>query len=111
MIETSLVLVLNDVNFDSYLQAQENKLFLVDFWAEWCNPCKIFSPVFDEIAIEYHETVQFGKFNVDGNSLTVKKYNIRSIPTLLLFRKCVMISSKIGVLSKKELCEFLNINL
>ncbi|VFP86910.1 thioredoxin TrxA [Candidatus Erwinia haradaeae] len=98
---------LTDENFDSIILNTEG-LILVDFWAEWCGPCKMIAPILDEIAIEYKEKLIVAKFNVDQNPNTTLKYGIRSIPTLLLFKNGLLLDTKVGILSKGNLNEFLN---
>ncbi|VFP85534.1 thioredoxin TrxA [Candidatus Erwinia haradaeae] len=98
---------LTDENFDSIILNTEG-LILVDFWAEWCGPCKMIAPILDEIDVEYKEKLIVAKFNVDQNSNTTPKYGIRSIPTLLLFKNGLLLDTKVGVLSKSNLSEFLN---
>ncbi|PCS23247.1 Thioredoxin [Candidatus Enterovibrio escicola] len=84
---------------------------LVDFWAEWCGPCKMIAPILEEIAFEYEEKVTIGKLNIDQNSGTPPKFGIRGIPTLLLFKDGSLVATKVGVLSKTQLKEFLDVNL
>ncbi|VFP79455.1 thioredoxin TrxA [Candidatus Erwinia haradaeae] len=97
---------LTDLNFDSIILKTEG-LILVDFWAEWCNPCKMISPILDELAIEYQKKLVFAKLNIDQNSKTTSKYNIRSVPTLLLFKNSKVVATKIGMVSKTHLSELL----
>lgn len=101
---------LTDSNFQQEIcnDNKKNELFLIDFWAEWCNPCKIMTTILEEIAIEYHNTLKIVKLNIDENPITTKTYNIKSIPTLLLIKNCVVLSTKIGLLSKQQLQKFLN---
>ncbi|WP_150137974.1 thioredoxin TrxA [Candidatus Enterovibrio escicola] len=84
---------------------------LVDFWAEWCGPCKMIAPILEEIAFEYEGKVTIGKLNIDQNSGTPPKFGIRGIPTLLLFKDGSLVATKVGVLSKTQLKEFLDVNL
>ncbi|WP_395340394.1 thioredoxin TrxA [Ningiella sp. W23] len=84
---------------------------LVDFWAEWCGPCKMIAPILDEIATEYDGKVTVGKLNVDENNETPPKYGIRGIPTLLLFKDGAVAATKVGALSKTQLQEFLDDNI
>lgn len=106
---TKLIDHLNDQNFDEKILKKD--LALVDFWAEWCGPCKILSPILEEISKEYLKYLTIFKINIDENSLTAPKYNIRSIPTLILFKKGILIETKVGLLSKKEIKDFLNKHL
>lgn len=84
---------------------------LVDFWAEWCQPCKMIAPAVEEIAKTYKGRAKVFKMNVDENTETPAKYGIRGIPSLLIFRNGEVIAIKVGVLSKSQLATFLNENL
>ena len=84
---------------------------LVDFWAEWCGPCKIIAPILDEIATEFEGKLTIAKLNIDENPGTAPKYGIRGIPTLLLFKDGEVAATKVGALSKSQLKEFLTANL
>ena len=84
---------------------------LVDFWAEWCGPCKVLSPILDEIASEYDGRVTIAKVNVDENSQIPPKYGIRGIPTILLFKDGTVEGTKVGALSKANLSAFLDANI
>ena len=84
---------------------------LVDFWAEWCGPCKMIAPILEEVATEYAGRVTIGKLNIDQKSETPPKYGIRGIPTLLLFKNGEVAATKVGALSKGQLKEFLDANL
>lgn len=80
---------------------------LVDYWAEWCGPCKMIAPVLDEIADEYGGRLKIAKLNIDENPNTPPKYGIRGIPTLMLFKSGEVEATKVGSLSKTQLTEFL----
>ncbi|WP_220719868.1 thioredoxin TrxA [Agarivorans litoreus] len=84
---------------------------LVDFWAEWCGPCKMIAPILDEVAEEYDGKVVVGKLNIDQNAGTPPKFGIRGIPTLLLFKDGKVAATKVGALSKAQLTAFLDENL
>jgi thioredoxin 1 len=84
---------------------------LVDFWAEWCGPCKMIAPILHEVADEFDGKITVGKLNVDENNETPPKYGIRGIPTLLLFKGGNVAATKVGALSKAQLLEFLNENI
>jgi len=104
------IVQLTDDSFeDDVLKA--SGLILVDFWAEWCGPCKMIAPVLDDIATEYDGKVTIGKLNIDQNANTAPKYGVRGIPTLLLFKDGDVVDTKVGALSKTQLKEFLDKNL
>ena len=84
---------------------------LVNFWAEWCGPCKMIAPILDEVAGEYAGKVTVAKLNIDQNSGTPPKFGIRGIPTLLLFKNGAVAATKVGALSKTQLKEFLDANI
>jgi thioredoxin 1 len=84
---------------------------LVDYWAEWCGPCKMIAPILDEVARDYDGRLQVVKVNVDENSATAGKYGIRGIPTLMLFRNGQKVDQKVGALSKSQLTLFLDQHL
>ena len=81
---------------------------LVDYWAEWCGPCKAIAPILDEVAKEYDGKLKIAKLNVDDNVEVPKKYNIRGIPTLMLFKNGNMEAMKVGALSKSQLTAFID---
>ena len=84
---------------------------LVDYWAEWCGPCKMIAPILEEIAKEYDGKIKVGKLNIDENSDTPPKYGIRGIPTLMLFKNGNVEATKVGALSKSQLTAFLDSNI
>ena len=84
---------------------------LVDYWAEWCGPCKMIAPVLEEIAEDYAGKVKICKLNIDENDQTPPKYNIRGIPTLMLFKNGNVYATKVGALSKSQLTAFVDSNL
>ncbi|VFP83868.1 thioredoxin [Buchnera aphidicola] len=101
------IIELTDQNFEEIVFISK-KYVLVDFWADWCGPCKILSPILEDIAQEYYKKILVGKVNIDVNKKIPIKYSIRGIPTLLLFNKSKIIGTKIGVTSKIELKNFLD---
>jgi len=84
---------------------------LVDYWAEWCGPCKAIAPLLDDIAREYTGRIKVAKVNVDENQQTPQKYGIRGIPTLMLFKGGNIEATKVGALSKSQLSAFLDSNI
>ncbi|GBE10492.1 thioredoxin [bacterium BMS3Bbin12] len=84
---------------------------LVDYWAEWCGPCKMIAPILDEIAGEYAGRVRIAKLNIDENPATPPKYGIRGIPTLMLFKNGNVEATKVGAVSRAQLAAFLDSNL
>ena len=84
---------------------------LVDYWAEWCGPCKMIAPILTEIADEYQGKIKVAKLNIDENPQTPPKYGIRGIPTLMLFKNGNVEATKVGALSKSQLTAFLDTNL
>ncbi|CAM3129026.1 thioredoxin TrxA [Vibrio rarus] len=104
------ILQLSDDGFESDVIKAAGPV-LVDFWAEWCGPCKMIAPILNEISQEYADKLTIGKLNIDHNPDTPPKYGIRGIPTLLLFKDGNMVATKVGALSKTQLKEFLDANL
>ena len=90
---------------------QSNAPVLVDYWAEWCGPCKMIAPVLDEIADEYDGRVKIAKLNIDDNPNTPPRYGIRGIPTLMLFKDGEVEATKVGAVSKSQLTAFIDSNL
>nr|6GD1_A Chain A, Thioredoxin 1,ELAV-like protein 1 [synthetic construct]6GD1_B Chain B, Thioredoxin 1,ELAV-like protein 1 [synthetic construct] len=104
------IIHLTDDSFDTDVLKADGAI-LVDFWAEWCGPCKMIAPILDEIADEYQGKLTVAKLNIDQNPGTAPKYGIRGIPTLLLFKNGEVAATKVGALSKGQLKEFLDANL
>ncbi|MFD2165745.1 thioredoxin TrxA [Thalassotalea euphylliae] len=104
------ILQLTDDSFEADV-INASGLVLVDFWAEWCGPCKMIAPLLDDIADEYEGQVTVGKLNIDQNADTPPKFGIRGIPTLLLFKDGNVADTKVGALSKTQLKEFIDSNL
>jgi thioredoxin 1 len=109
-VSNSKIVHTSDAAFETDVLKSE-KPVLVDFWAEWCGPCKAIAPVLEEIAGIYADKVRIAKLNVDDNSATAAKFNIRSIPTLLLFQKGALVAQKVGALSRTQLQAFLDATL
>lgn len=98
-----------DQNFNSLITAQTG-LVLVDFWAEWCGPCRAITPILEEIDATMGEMVKILKVNIDENPETPTNYNIRSIPTLILFKNGEPIATQVGLVSKDALKEWIKTN-
>jgi len=104
------IVTLSDASFEADVLKASGPV-LVDFWAEWCGPCKMIAPILSEIAVEYAGKVTVGKLNIDQNNETPPKFGIRGIPTLLLFKDGKVAATKVGALSKSQLAEFLDANV
>lgn len=104
------IIHLTDGSFENDVLKAEGPI-LVDFWAEWCGPCKMIAPILDEIAEEFEGKLTITKLNIDQNPATAPKYGIRGIPTLLLFKNGEVAATKVGALSKGRFKDFLNANL
>ena len=100
----------SDASFDADV-LQSDIPVLVDFWAEWCSPCKMIAPILDDVAGEYTGKVKIAKLNIDDNPNTPPKYGVRGIPTLVLFKNGSVDSTQVGALSKTQLTTFLDENL
>jgi thioredoxin 1 len=101
---------LNDAGFEQDV-LQSDVPVLVDYWAEWCGPCKMIAPILEEIATEYEGRVKVAKLNIDDNQQTPPKYGIRGIPTLMLFKNGNVEATKVGALSKSQLTAFIDSNI
>jgi thioredoxin 1 len=108
-VSESLVHVTDD-SFETEV-IQQSTPVLVDFWAEWCGPCKMIAPILNEIAEEYGERLRVAKLNIDENPNTPPRYGIRGIPTLMLFKDGNVEATKVGALSKSQLTAFIDTNL
>lgn len=101
------VLAVSDSSFEAEV-LQSSTPVLVDFWAEWCGPCKMLAPILDSVVEAYAGKIKIVKLNVDDNPETAPKFGIRGIPTLLLFNQGQVVATKVGALSKAQLIAFLD---
>ena len=99
-----------DGNFEAEV-LQSDKPVLVDYWAEWCGPCKMIAPILDDVAKEYAGKLKVAKLNIDENQETPAKFGIRGIPTLMLFKGGNVEATKVGALSKSQLTAFIDSNI
>lgn len=102
------IITLTDATFDEVVNAQDSPV-VVDFWAEWCGPCRMIAPILDEIASEQDGKVKIGKLNVDENPTTAQRFGVMSIPTLLVFRDGELDKRIVGAKGKAQLVEELGI--
>ena len=103
------ILYVTDDSFEQDV-IKSSEPVLVDYWAEWCGPCKMIAPILDEIASEYSGKIKVAKLNIDDNPQTPPKYGIRGIPTLMLFKDGNVEATKVGALSKSQLAAFIDSN-
>jgi thioredoxin 1 len=110
LMSNPLIKYVTDASFEADV-LQAAGIVLVDYWAEWCGPCKMIAPVLDELATDYQGRVTIAKVNVDENTATPAKYGIRGIPTLMLFKNGAVLATKVGALSKSQLAGFIDSHL
>lgn len=104
------ILQLSDANFEEKVLAADGPV-LVDYWAEWCGPCKMIAPILDDIANAYEGRLTLAKMNIDDNDSTPQRYGVRGIPTLMLFKNGQAVATKVGAVSKSQLVAFLENSL
>ena len=107
---SDLIKHISDASFEADV-LQAGKPVLVDYWAEWCGPCKMIAPILDDVAATYGERLQIAKMNVDENREVPAKFGIRGIPTLMLFKDGNLAATKVGALSKAQLTAFIDAHL
>ncbi|HET6787291.1 MAG TPA: thioredoxin TrxA [Aquabacterium sp.] len=105
-----LIKHVSDASFDADV-LQAGQPVLVDYWAEWCGPCKMIAPILDEVATAYDGRVTVAKMNVDQNREVPAKFGIRGIPTLMIFKSGQLAATKVGALSKAQLTAFIDANI
>ncbi len=101
------IITLSDESFEADVLKSDTPV-LVDYWAEWCGPCKMIAPVLEEIAEEYAGKLIIGKLNIDQNEATPPKFSVRGIPTLMIFKNGIVEGTKVGALSKSQLTAFID---
>lgn len=107
---SSKIVNVTDSTFEQEVLSADSPV-LVDYWAEWCGPCKMIAPILEEIATEYAGRLKVAKLNIDDNAETPPRYGIRGIPTLMLFKNGNVEATKVGALSKSQLTAFLDSNI
>ncbi len=107
---SDLIKHITDASFDADV-LKATQPVLVDYWAEWCGPCKMIAPILDEVANDYDGRLNVAKMNVDQNREVPAKFGIRGIPTLMIFKGGQLAATKVGALSKAQLTAFVNENL
>lgn len=104
---SELIKHISDASFEADV-LQADKPVLVDYWAEWCGPCKMIAPILDEVSASYKDKLQVTKMNVDENRDIPAKFGIRGIPTLMLFKDGQLAATKVGAMTKAQLAQFID---
>ena len=104
------ILQISDAEFEEKVLKSVTPV-LVDFWAEWCGPCKMIAPILEDVAVDYAGKLMVAKVNIDNNPDTPQRYGVRGIPTLILFKEGEVHATKVGALAKSQLVTFLDSNL
>jgi len=104
------ILQISDAEFETKVLKSATPV-LVDFWAEWCGPCKMIAPILEDVAVDYAGKLIVAKVNIDNNPETPQRYGVRGIPTLILFKEGEVHATKVGALAKSQLADFLDSNL
>ena len=108
----SNISAITDTNFETeVIESSTSTPVLVDFWAQWCGPCKAIAPILDDIAQKYNGKVKIVKLDVDNNPATPPKFGVRGIPTLILFKDGQVKATQVGMISKNELMSFIDTNV
>lgn len=103
---TDNIKIITDASFEADV-LNASKPVIIDFWAEWCGPCRALTPIFTEVATTMHNQVTFGKINIDEHPQLASKYGVMSIPTLILFKNGEVVTVKMGLLSRSQLIAFI----
>ena len=104
---STLISYITDESFEAEVLHATTPV-LVDYWAEWCGPCKMIAPILDEVAKDYEGKIKIAKLNIDENELTPSKFGVRGIPTLMIFKEGEVIATKVGALAKSQLTAFID---